>query len=220
MNFLHTILLLLLVVQQHGIVVESTGTMSLALSAFKSLDYRYFVAGGTCAAISHGITTPIDVIKTKIQAEPTKHTKGMLAATADIIKEDGALVLLGGLGPTVVGYGIEGSMKFGVYEVMKPIFKEIMNALTGESNTALAYLLASLVAGAVAATLLCPMEATRIKIVTDPAYNDKGLLPALTKMMKDDGVFSSFNGLWAMLSKQARTILPRRADVLLQIAMI
>lgn len=41
-----------------------------ALQAFREMDYRYFVAGGTCAAISHGITTPIDVVKTRIQANP------------------------------------------------------------------------------------------------------------------------------------------------------
>lgn len=28
-----------------------------------SLDWRYFLAGGICAATSHGITTPIDVVK-------------------------------------------------------------------------------------------------------------------------------------------------------------
>lgn len=81
---------------------------SSALSSLKSLDYRYFVAGGTCAAISHGVTTPIDVVKTKIQNNPQKYNNGMLAATKDILKEEGAEALLGGLGPTVVGYGIEG----------------------------------------------------------------------------------------------------------------
>mgnify|MGYP007080211803 CR=1 FL=1 len=34
-----------------------------AASALKSIDYRFFIAGGTCAAFSHGITCPIDVIK-------------------------------------------------------------------------------------------------------------------------------------------------------------
>ena len=48
----------------------STNAGSAALQALKDMDYRYFVAGGTCAAISHGITTPIDVVKTKIQANP------------------------------------------------------------------------------------------------------------------------------------------------------
>ena len=39
-------------------------------AGLKALDYRYFVAGGVCAATSHGITTPIDVVKTKMQAQP------------------------------------------------------------------------------------------------------------------------------------------------------
>jgi solute carrier family 25 phosphate transporter 3 len=43
-------------------VVDASATSS-ALSAFKTLDYRYFVAGGTCAAISHGVTTPIEYVR-------------------------------------------------------------------------------------------------------------------------------------------------------------
>jgi solute carrier family 25 phosphate transporter 3 len=39
-------------------------------AGLKMLDYRYFVAGGVCAATSHGIKTPIDVVKTKMQAQP------------------------------------------------------------------------------------------------------------------------------------------------------
>ena len=78
------------------------------MSVLQSMDYRYFVAGGTCAAISHGITTPIDVVKTRIQAEPEKFDKGMTDAALTILNTDGPKALLGGLGPTVVGYGIEG----------------------------------------------------------------------------------------------------------------
>ncbi len=48
----------------------SSSTGEAALRAFREIDYRFFVAGGTCAAISHGITTPIDVVKTRIQANP------------------------------------------------------------------------------------------------------------------------------------------------------
>ena len=49
---------------------DSNAAASAALKALKNMDYRYFVAGGTCAAFSHGITTPIDVVKTKLQANP------------------------------------------------------------------------------------------------------------------------------------------------------
>ena len=94
-----------------AVTTSSTAAASSVLSTLKSIDYRYFVAGGTCAAISHGITTPIDVVKTRIQAEPKKFDKGMTQATVAILKEDGPEALLGGLGPTVVGYGIEGTCR-------------------------------------------------------------------------------------------------------------
>lgn len=204
------------------------------LPSAQSMDYRYFVAGGTCAAISHGITTPLDVIKTKIQADPQKFSKGMKDATLTILKEDGPDALLGGLGPTVVGYGIEGTsmqsqqithtkkhcsrvslmivlrasllhfvsaagaMKFGVYEICKPLFA----AAFGERNKPIAFLMASVAAGAVAALLLCPMEYTRIRIVTDPEYADKGLSTGFPKLVKEEGLRKTFSGLWAMLAKQ------------------
>jgi len=49
---------------------EANSAASAAIGALKNIDYRYFVAGGTCAAFSHGITTPIDVVKTRLQANP------------------------------------------------------------------------------------------------------------------------------------------------------
>lgn len=207
MRIVRALFLPLFLLARHGVDSGSTFAPISPLAVLQEIDYRFFLAGGSCAAISHGITTPIDVVKTKIQAEPQQYNKGMLKATTDILKEDGPGVLLGGLGPTVVGYGIEGAMKFGFYEVLKPVFADMMKNLSksGDGNMAVAYLLASVVAGAIAAMLLCPMESTRIRIVTDPAYADKGLLTALPKMLKEDGIFSSFNGLWAMLAKQVRS---------------
>jgi len=165
-------------------------------SSLKNIDYRYFIAGGVCAATSHGITTPIDVVKTKIQAEPEVYNKGVKSAALAILKADGPGVLLGGLGPTVAGYGLEGAMKFGVYEVMKPITKSIID------NQGAAYIVASVVAGAVASLILCPMESARIRIVTDESYADKGLISSLAKISKDDGLLSTFEGVYAMLAKQ------------------
>ena len=82
---------------------------------------------------------------------------------------------------------------------MKPVFAALLNA---GDNKAFAYLLASVVAGAVAALLLCPMESTRIKMVTDPAYAHDNLLSALGRLAATEGLGASFGGLWAMLSKQ------------------
>lgn len=185
-------------------VHASSDVVAGSLSALRGIDLRYFVAGGTCAAFSHGITTPIDVVKTRIQADPKRYNKGMVAATTEIIKEEGPGALLIGLGPTVVGYGVEGAMKFGVYELAKPILKGLLASGGSENNEPLAYILASTIAGAVAALLLCPMESLRIKQVTDKSFADDSILTGIPKLIKQDGILNLFAGVLAMLTKQVR----------------
>eukprot|EP00549_Striatella_unipunctata_P025951 CAMPEP_0118721182 /NCGR_PEP_ID=MMETSP0800-20121206/30571_1 /TAXON_ID=210618 ORGANISM="Striatella unipunctata, Strain CCMP2910" /NCGR_SAMPLE_ID=MMETSP0800 /ASSEMBLY_ACC=CAM_ASM_000638 /LENGTH=329 /DNA_ID=CAMNT_0006628999 /DNA_START=74 /DNA_END=1063 /DNA_ORIENTATION=- len=184
--------------------IDASGAAAAAAAAVKLLDYRYFVAGGVCAATSHGITTPIDVVKTKMQAQPKRFNKGMRDATMQIIKEDGPQALLGGLGPTVVGYGIEGAIKFGLYEVSKPIISGWMmgNAEAKLGSVPVSFLLASILAGGVASIILCPMESTRIRIVTDQNYASLGLLTGLPKLIQEEGFWSTFSGIYAMLAKQ------------------
>lgn len=165
-------------------------------SSDDALDWRYFLAGGICAATSHGITTPIDVVKTRMQTNPEKYNKGVIAAASDIIATEGPMFLLAGLAPTVVGYGFEGALKFGFYETFKRIFKDLTK------HQVVNYLAASVVAGAVASVVLCPMEDTRIRMVGDPTYAKENLVSALIRMIREDGLLKTFTGLGAMLSKQ------------------
>lgn len=184
-----------------GSINASTESAAAAASAAKSgisnIDYRFFVAGGVCAATSHGITTPIDVVKTKMQAKPEVYNKGIADATLSILKTDGPSALLGGLGPTVIGYGIEGALKFGIYEFMKPVLSILI-----KNNTAIAYMAAAVIAGAVASIILCPMESMRIRMVTDVSYKNLNFFTGFPKLMREEGFFSTFAGIWAMLSKQ------------------
>jgi solute carrier family 25 phosphate transporter 3 len=124
----------------------------------------------------------------------------LIGATVQICRDpdEGPGTLLNGLGPTVLGYGIEGAMKFGVYEFAKPVFK----ALLGEPNKVVAFMLASFLAGAIASVLLVPMESLRIKQVTDVAYQDDTILTGLPRIIRDDGVWVTMSGVWAMLAKQ------------------
>mmetsp|Transcript_47397 Transcript_47397/g.143477 ORF Transcript_47397/g.143477 Transcript_47397/m.143477 type:complete len:115 (+) Transcript_47397:987-1331(+) len=63
------------------------------------------------------------------------------------------------------------------------------------------YLIAAVVAGALASVLLCPIEETRIRVVTDPSFA-KGLSDGLPKLIREEGFLSTFSGIYAMLSKQ------------------
>lgn len=164
-------------------------------------DYRFFLAGGASAAFSHGITTPIDVIKTKMQADTSLQGQNLQSATMKVIQDEGIGVLLSGIGPTVVGYGIEGGLKFGVYESLKPIVLSILSSYD-ETNTGLAYLIAATCAGALASIILCPMEEIRIRLVTDSSFEANGLFDGLPLLVKEEGLLSPFSGFPAMLSKQ------------------
>jgi solute carrier family 25 phosphate transporter 3 len=126
-----------------------------------------------------------------------QYNKGMLDATVQICKQEGPQALLTGLGPTVVGYGVEGAMKFGVYEVCKPVFGSLF-----PDNKSLAFVLSSFIAGAVAAVLLVPMESLRIKQVTDPSYKNDSMMTGIPKLIQQEGIGSMMSGTWAMLAKQ------------------
>lgn len=162
-----------------------------------AVDWRFFVAGALCASISHGVTTPLDVIKTKMQQSPEKYKGGMLSAARAMVSEEGVGVLLTGLEPTVVGYGIEGAVKFGLYEAFKTILAhvEFLDKFTAK-------LLSSVIAGAFAAVLLCPMEEARIKMVGDASWAKESLISALARLALGGGILSTFAGLPAMLLKQ------------------
>ena len=80
-------------------------------------------AAASCgAALTALAVTPFDVVKTRMQLNPAKYNGNVMAAAKDIVATEGPAFLLQGLGATVVGYGCEGAMKFGCYELFKPIF--------------------------------------------------------------------------------------------------
>ena len=65
------------------------------------------LAGGICCSITHGALTPVDVVKTRIQLDPTKYNQGFIGGFKQVIGSEGAGALLTGLGPTAQGYFIQ-----------------------------------------------------------------------------------------------------------------
>ena len=187
-----------------GVVVEQvchtpaplrpSPSLSRRLGLTRCADWRFFVAGSVSAALSHGYTTPIDVVKTRMQTNPELYN-GTLDALQKIIENDGPAFLLQGLVPTCVGYGLEGALKFGSYEMFKPIFAHVT------PSSFINYILAAAIAGAVAAVVLCPAEEVRIRMVADPDFA-AGTLSALGRICKESGPFASLKGFPAMAAKQ------------------
>ncbi len=166
-------------------------------SELSALDWRFFAAGGIAAAASHGYTTPIDVVKTRIQTDPTRYNGSLPLALSKVVQDEGLAFLFQGLAPTVVGYGVEGALKFGTYELCKPV----LEALLPNLDRTLREMLAACLAGAIASLVLCPAEDVRIRLVADPSYAPSSLA-ALQRSARENGALSSFNGFPAMAAKQ------------------
>lgn len=115
---------------------------------------------------------------------------------------EGVGALATGLGPTVVGYFIQGFFKFGGVELFKVKATEALGTRKAWENRLPIYLAAAATAEFVADVFLCPLEATRIRLVSDPTYAN-GLVSAVPKILKTEGVVRGFySGFMPILFKQ------------------
>jgi len=160
------------------------------------------LAGGICCSITHGAMCPVDVVKTRIQLDPVTYNKGLIGGIKQVIEKEGPIGLATGLGPTVVGYFVQGWFKFGGVEFFKINIAKSIGPQAAWNNRTNIYLAASAMAEFVADIFLCPLEATRIRLVSNPQFAS-GLLPAATKLVKEEGVLRGwYSGFGPILFKQ------------------
>ncbi|CAI5756850.1 unnamed protein product [Candida verbasci] len=172
------------------------------IPAYTVGDYLSFAAAGAvgCGA-THGAMTPIDVVKTRIQLEPTVYNKGMIGSFRQIIGTEGVGALLTGLGPTILGYSLQGAFKFGGYELFKKQFVDYLGYDTAKQYKNSIYIGSSALAEFFADIALCPLEATRIRLVSQPTFAN-GLVSGFTKIASEEGIGSFYNGFTPILFKQ------------------
>ncbi|KAI8084736.1 mitochondrial carrier domain-containing protein [Halteromyces radiatus] len=163
---------------------------------------RFAIAGALGCGITHGAMTPVDVVKTRIQLSPEIYNKGMISGFRQVIKNEGAGALLTGFGPTATGYFIQGALKFGGYEFWKKTFIDIVGVDKASDYRMPIYLVASGIAEFFADIALCPLEATRIRLVSQPTFAN-GLVSGFTRLLKEEGVLRGFySGFGPILFKQ------------------
>lgn len=160
------------------------------------------LAGGICCGVTHAAVCPMDVVKTRMQLSPAKYKGGMVTAMKTVVAEEGVGALATGLGPTAAGYFVQGWFKFGGVEFFKIQASQRMGDEKAWKNRTLIYLGAAAGAEFVADIFLCPLEATRIRLVSDPKFAD-GLFTAFPKIIATDGVLKGFySGFGPILFKQ------------------
>lgn len=111
------------------------------------------------------------------------------------------MALTTGLGATAAGYFVQGWFKFGGVEFFKVNAVKAMGDEKAWENKTTIYLAAAAGAEFIADIFLCPLEAVRIRSVSDPGFCD-GLADGFGKMWASEGIGGFYAGFLPILAKQ------------------
>jgi solute carrier family 25 (mitochondrial phosphate transporter), member 3 len=111
------------------------------------------------------------------------------------------MALTTGLGATAMGYFIQGWFKFGGVEFFKINAATSMGERKAWENKTTIYLFAAAGAEFIADIFLCPLEAVRIRSVSDPEFCT-GLVDGFGKMARTEGIGGFYAGFLPILAKQ------------------
>uniref|UniRef100_A0A6N2KSG5 S-adenosylmethionine transporter n=2 Tax=Salix viminalis TaxID=40686 RepID=A0A6N2KSG5_SALVM len=88
-------------------------------------DAEIAIVGAFAGAITGAMTTPLDVVKTRLMVQGSANQyKGIVDCARTIAKEEGTRALLKGVGPRVLWIGVGGAIFFGVLEKTKQILAQ------------------------------------------------------------------------------------------------
>ncbi|CAE7214031.1 mcfN [Symbiodinium natans] len=162
-------------------------------------DYGFFALSGAFGcSVTHSLVIPLDVVKTRLQAEPSRYD-GLVSGAIQISKDEGVLSLLAGWEPTLLGYLWYGITVYPGYEFFKRLY---LSLIPNESLRVLLVLLAGATATVFACFGVCPAEACRIRMVTDKEMRNCSLLQVVQRISRDEGVGVLFDGLGTLLVRQ------------------
>jgi solute carrier family 25 phosphate transporter 3 len=166
------------------------------------------IGGILSCGITHALMTPLDLVKCNAQANPKEFTgtiqgfkKIFSGEAASLGHRPGWAGLVKGWGPTAWGYSLQGLCKFGFYEFFKHEYSMVVGEERAYKYRDLVYLFASASAEVIADVALCPFEAVKVRIQTNPHYA-KGLLDGLPKMYASEGLGSLYAGITPLWARQ------------------
>ncbi|KAL7608231.1 mitochondrial phosphate carrier protein 1, mitochondrial [Lactuca sativa] len=152
--------------------------------------YGICTAGGMFSAgATHLAVTPLDVLKVNMQVNPIKFHS--IASGLNILwKEEGPSSLWRGWSGKLFGYGVQGGFKFGLYEFFKRRYTDVLT----DERQSIVYFLSSASAQVFADIALCPFEAVKVRVQTQPNFA-KGLSDGFPKLYSREGISGFYKGL-------------------------
>ncbi|KAG1469541.1 hypothetical protein G6F56_003203 [Rhizopus delemar] len=166
---------------------------------------NYFLAcalGGVLACgPTHSLVTPLDLVKCRNQVKPGLY-KNVLDGWKTIAKGEGAGAVFTGIGPTAIGYSLQGAGKYGFYEVFKSKYSNLVGEQNAQKYRTFVFLGASASAEFIADILLCPMEALKVRMQTSIPPFAKTTGEGFKKIMATEGLGGFYKGILPLWGRQ------------------
>jgi len=165
---------------------------------------KYYALCGLGGILSCGIThtaiVPLDLVKCRLQVDHAKYG-GIFKGFKVTVAESGVRGLGLGWAPTLFGYSAQGLCKFGLYEVFKHVYADLIGEEKSYLYRTSLYLAASASAEFFADIALCPMEACKVRMQTQPGWATT-LRSAFPKLMKEEGITGFYKGIVPLWCRQ------------------
>merc|ERR1712176_170019 len=171
------------------------------LVEFGSTKYylKCMIGGAASCGITHTAVVPLDLVKCRMQVDSVKYPS-LGTGFKVTLAEGGAKALARGWAPTLIGYSMQGTCKFGFYEIFKNLYANAMGEENAYVYRTSLYLIASASAEFFADIALCPMEAVKVRIQTSDYVST--LRECFPKMKAEEGTGTFFKGLKPLWMRQ------------------
>ena len=158
---------------------------------------------GSLACASHVLLIPLDVVKVNMQYDPQKY-QTLRQSFMLIVKEHGwgTRGIWKGANALVVSFGLQGIVKFGMYEFLKDSFMNYFGQSISLGYIGYIWLAAACVAELYADLALCPCEMLKVKIQTSVQGSfPTSFFPALKRFYRERAEngfpFGAIEAVWS-----------------------
>ncbi|CAL5401444.1 unnamed protein product [Camellia sinensis] len=158
------------------------------------------VGGILSCGLTHMAVTPLDLVKCNIQIDPSKY-KSISYGFGVLWKAQGVKGFFRGWVLTLLGYSAQGACKFGFYEFFKKYYSDIAGPEYAVKYKTLIYLAGSASAEVIADVALCPFEAVKVRVQTQPGFA-RGLSDGFPKFIQSEGTLGLYKGIVPLWGRQ------------------
>ncbi|KAL8154144.1 hypothetical protein V2J09_011904 [Rumex salicifolius] len=162
--------------------------------------YASAIGGILSCGPTHTAVTPLDLVKCNMQIDPSKY-KSISSGFGVLLKEQGVRGFFRGWAPTFLGYSAQGAFKYGLYEYFKKYYSDLAGAENAAKYKTFIYLAGSGSAEVIADIALCPMEAVKVRVQTEPGFA-RGLSDGLPKIVRAEGIAGLYRGIVPLWGRQ------------------